>query len=103
MFDPKWCIVQDNEVHIKEILRWLIKEVYSASGDGDAIWYSKYYKIEDIKQLLIDVLKELDSNWKVVIDEYGLQAGIDQEGLIITNNENVWNNRPEWQQCSLCW
>ena len=42
----------DQVPHIKELINWLIAEVISAGGDGDALWYSHYYHVDEILPIL---------------------------------------------------
>ncbi len=90
-----------NDSKVKEILNWLIEEIQSAGGDGDGIWYSKYYNIKDIKTLLSDGL--LPKHWKIEEKNGELHVGENQEWLLITNNEHSFSSRPSWQQVSLVW
>jgi hypothetical protein len=46
----------DQVPHIKKLINWLIAEVISAGGDGDALWYSRFYSVDEI----FSILKECD-------------------------------------------
>jgi hypothetical protein len=98
----------NDEEHLENLLRWLIDEVMSAGGDGDAIWYSKYSPVEFILPHVEKINKELKLNWR--IDTRMAKDGANyiawhcgQEALIITNSKEMWDNRPSWQQCSVDW
>ena len=47
-----YCKVEDNKEHLKTLVKWLVAEVHSACGDGDSFWYSIFYDINDIYDLL---------------------------------------------------
>lgn len=97
MFDEEW--------HIKNLLRWLVQEVLSASGDGDAFWFSEHYFIDNLFPLIQEVNNELNLKWK--IDIYNRDGGNyiswheGQQCIIISNNEEQWNQRPDWTQCAI--
>ena len=92
-----------NEFHLEILLIWLLTEVRSAGGDGDAIWYSVRY---DIHQLL-PIIEKLNQKvkWKIEAKEEHdgkyIIWGDGQECVLITNSETMWNERPSWQQCSI--
>ena len=92
-----------NEDHLETLLNWLVREVRSSGGDGDAIWYSVFY---DVNQLL-PVVEKLNKkiNWQIELKENNdgkyIAWGDNQECVIITNSETMWNQRPFWQQVSI--
>lgn len=90
---------KDNE-HVKNLIKRLIDEVLSASGDGDAFWYSKYYDVKDIKQFIID--NNLLPKWWV-IKEFNkcILVGENQECLFITNDEESFKCRSPLYQVTL--
>ena len=98
-------IVDDrNKEHITTLLKWLVYEVKSACGDGDAIWYSKFYDINAILPLVEELNKEVEWNIDLVKMPCGreyISWGLNQEAMLITNDESMWNERPSWQQCSI--
>lgn len=101
MKDIQYCNISENKEHIISIIKWLIEDVLSAGGDGDGIWCSKYYSIEDIKALIINE-KLLPIGWWIQNrDANTFLIGEYQEWLMITNNLEIFNNRPIWQQVSL--
>jgi hypothetical protein len=89
-----------DEPHIKKLVEWMFKEVESSSGDGDGLWYSKYYNVEHILKLVYEYNDNQKLKWNVRYDENDQTIHImrDQESLTITNNENYYNNAPIWQQ-----
>ena len=105
----KYDIIDErNKNHIKTLLKWLFDEVVSAGGDGDAIWYSQFYSIENILEVVKEINNELKWKWEVDILENSdketyILWGEGQEAIIITNNEKMWKKRPSWQQCSICY
>jgi hypothetical protein len=98
----------NDEEHLENLLRWLIDEVMSAGGDGDAIWHSKYRTIDELLPFVAKINKELNLKWTIKINETPdgnayLSWHNGQEALIITNSKKMWDNRPSWQQCSIDW
>lgn len=90
----------DQVPHIKELINWLIAEVISAGGDGDALWYSRFYSVDEI----FSILKECDL-YDFTIDKQDnrITFGTGQEWLVITNDERDWVNAPSWQQVRICY
>ena len=98
-----YCNISTNKQHVLNILHWLIDGVLSSGGDGDGIWYSKFYSVADIKKLIEDE-KLLPGFWKMEFKEDGsLHLGDNQEWLTITNNEWDWTKRPSWQEVGVVW
>jgi hypothetical protein len=98
--------IRENQVpNVKKTLRFLVEEVWSAGGDGDAIWISKYYKIYDLIPILEEMNKEEWKEWwrisTVGHQKFGsyLLLEHDQESLIITNEDD--HPVPDWSQCTL--
>lgn len=98
--------IRENQVpNVKKTLRFLVEEVWSAGGDGDAIWISKYYKIYDLIPILEEMNKEEWKEWwrisTVGHHKFGsyLLLEHDQESLIITNEDD--RLVPNWSQCTL--
>lgn len=88
----------DQVPHIKELINWLIAEVISAGGDGDALWYSRYYHVDEI----LPILQECKIyDFSIDKKENSIIVGQHQEWLIITNNQEDWNNAPSWQQIKI--
>ena len=96
-----YCSVQNNKEHLITLIKWLIEEVGSSGGDGDALWYSKYYDVKDIKKLIIK--ENLCGKWwgPAFETEDTFCIGSNQEWLIITNNEESFKDRPPWTQCAI--
>jgi hypothetical protein len=99
-----YCNLDANKEHVIILLRWLVEEVLSAGGDGDGIWYSKYFDVAAIEKLIEDE-NLLPKFWKMTIskDSDSLSLGDNQEWLTITNIESEFTSRPVWQQVSLVW
>lgn len=101
----KYCNIDDgySRGHLLALIEWLVNEVGSAGGDGDAIWYSEFYWINDIFTLIQEHSNKQKYKWQISFDEEKGQIfyGENQEGLLITNNKEDFDNRPSWQQCSV--
>ena len=96
-----YCNIGENKEHIITLIKWLIEEVQSAGGDGDGLWYSKYFSVNSIKGL-IETEKLLPKYWKMEEKEGpSILLGENQEWLIITNDRNDYKNSPDWQQVTL--
>lgn len=96
-----YCTIQDEEKqHLLSLIDFLYKEVGGAGGDGDALWYSKYYDVADIKSLIEEYNSKTPFPWEIHYDKENkrLYWGANQEGMIITNNEELYKNAPSWQQ-----
>lgn len=94
------------DLHSKEhtinLIKWLIQEVLHSGGDGDGIWYSKYFDVKDIIKL-IEEEKLLPKFWEIKVGEKDASVGQDQEWLFITNEKEVFDRRPSWQQVAICY
>lgn len=68
----------------------------SSGGDGDGLWYSKFYNVKDLH----DIFKLLiPSFWKTKwLDDNTVSYGDDEEWLIVTNNKELYESAPSWQQ-----
>lgn len=98
----KYITIDDErKSHLLGLLNWLVKEVRSAGGDGDALWYSRYYNVNDILSLVKEVNDTFSHKWVIEFNENdkSILWGIDQEWIIITNNESDYKSAPSWQQC----
>ena len=97
-----YCDINDaNREHIKNLIRWIFNEVSSAGGDGDALWYSEYFNVEDILPLVEEVKEELGYKWNIKMGDMRLSCSFYQEGFCITNNKKDWDEAPSWQQVKI--
>lgn len=82
---------QYNKKIIKELLTFLINAVIAECGDGDALWYAKFAKIDEISALLIEE-QIMPKNWTIQKQtEDELIIGEHQEGIRITKNKNIFD------------
>jgi hypothetical protein len=88
-------IDDQNKEHLKNLLNWILNEVISAGGDGYALWYSRFYNIDEIFPIVEECNKY---EWKIEKHPDRIFWWKDQEGITITNNEQHWNDAPSWQQ-----
>ena len=107
-----YCGIKDRpeiKAHIKELILWLKDEVYSASGDGDALWYSTWFDVNEIYEFIRDEIDpELKAEnkyfrWELELRGDTLYWWDHEEALIITNDEETYKNAPSWQQCLIKW
>jgi hypothetical protein len=84
--------------HLLTFIKWLYDETISSGGDGDGLWYSYLYNVEDIFPLVQEVNNSLRFPWDIEIKDGTIYWGRGQEGLIITNNKTLYDQAPSWQQ-----
>ncbi len=97
-------IDERNRAHLLSLINWLCDEVLSACGDGDALWFSKYYAVADLSPLLEEVGRSRGNlGWH--LDSYDggrtVKWGAFQEGITVTNDEELFRKAPGWQQVLL--
>lgn len=93
-----YCIIEEDSSHIQKLIDWLIDEVVSAGGDGDALWYSRYF---DVEQLLPILEKYNKYNWTITKYDRRIILHDGQESLTVTNRQEDWDNAPIWQQVKI--
>jgi hypothetical protein len=94
--------VKANEIHIFSLLEFLHDEVMSSGGDGDALWYTRFYDIRDIERIVRDYNDEHSIGWDVdTVDDNTINWGIDQEWVTITNDLKTFNESPDWIQIKI--
>ncbi len=93
-------IDEDDKKHLLHLIDFIHNEVLRSGGDGDGLWYSEYYNVKDIFPIVIEWNNKLPYKWQNIdynnIDLISISR--DQEGFIITNNEEIYKNAPGWQQ-----
>jgi hypothetical protein len=98
----KYLTLRPNDEHLINIIKWLIDEVRRSGGDGDGLWYSKIYSMDDIKQFILDN-NLLPDYWRMDVENGVLSLGDNQEWLMITNDKYTFETRPPWTQVTLEW
>ncbi|MEK6880703.1 MAG: hypothetical protein AABY22_13885 [Nanoarchaeota archaeon] len=97
-----YCSINnENKQHLLKLIDWLFNEVISSGGDGDALWYSKYFDVKDILNLIKEYNEKLEHKWRIDFDETRklISWWDDQESVLITNNEEIYKSAPSWSQC----
>jgi hypothetical protein len=97
-----YCNINDfNKNHIKNLIDWLYKECVSAGGDGDALWYSRFFDVNDILVLVNEYNDQLKYKWAVELRENKktIVWWEGQQSIFITNDESVYTAAPKWEQC----
>jgi len=91
--------------HIKHLVDWLLSEVCSAGGDGDAIWIVKNIPLDYLRTLIQDeCLSARDLRFwtvgEIEEDEHGKRFSLanNQESLVFTTTEK---HVPPWSQCTI--
>ena len=92
--------------HIKRLIDWLLKEVMSSGGDGDATWVVKNLDLYRLRAFVQDeCLSNKEQRHWIVSDVRPTKNGgkrfslsNNQEALIITTDpEDI----PSWSQCTI--
>lgn len=94
-----FCSIEGCQIHLLKLIDWLYNEVKSAGGDGDALWYSKYYDTADLLPLVKEYNEGLKRKWTIDYTGGLIHWWNGQEGILITNKEEVYKSAPSWQQC----
>lgn len=91
--------------HIRKLIDWLLSEVGSAGGDGDATWVVKNVDIFQLRRFVQDeCLSNKDQRyWAVGEVEHNANGrrfslSNNQESLVITTSEE---DVPSWSQCTV--
>jgi|GEM_PF-6703625 hypothetical protein len=96
-----YCELHDKE-HIMKLISFLYDEVRSSSGDGDALWYSKFYNVKDIFPLIEEFNSKARFPWPdLTLNNDIISWQNNQESIFITNKKEHWDNQPSWQQISI--
>ena len=45
-------IDEDDKKHLLKLIEWILDEVLRAGGDGDALWYSRFYDVKEIFEIV---------------------------------------------------
>lgn len=99
-----YCSVEKDKRHILSLIEWIWNEVKSAGGDGDALWYSKYYNIKDLFPLINEFNNSQSYSFSVCeLSDNEILWWDNQESIVITNDQKRWDNKPDWQQVSIEW
>lgn len=97
-----YCSIdEEQKKHLLKLVDFLYCEVCSAGGDGDSLWYSRFYNVKDLLPIIEEYNDKLKFKWKIDTDDKNIYWGEHQEGMIITNDEEKFNNSPEWIQCKI--
>lgn len=105
----KYCNIDEElETHLLKIIDLLYTECISAGGDGDALWYSRFYDVKDLLLLVekynsslkfpFKIIKDSNDTINCIISEGTIRWENDQECIIITNDESLYVNWPKWGQ-----
>jgi hypothetical protein len=88
-----------NKEHIYKLIDFLYQEVLSSGGDGDALWYSKYYSLDDLLEVFQEFNDDYAVDWRFTeISDTGFNWGDNQEGITVTTSKEYFENSPDWMQ-----
>ena len=80
-----------------KIIDLLYTSVKEEGGDGDAIWLSKYTKLEDIIPMLEKYNEEHSTGWRIVLHgQNHISWGDNQEWVLITDSRGFYSDQPDW-------
>lgn len=98
--NTKFCDIDEwSKEHILKIIDLLYNECISAGGDGDAAWYSTHYNIKDIEPILKEYNNKLQFPFKIDWqDGRTITWSDNQEGIVITNDEEEYKSWPWYIQ-----
>lgn len=101
----KYREIKKDDEHFRNICKWIVAEVMSAGGDGDAMWHSKYYDAKEICEYIVSahIGKFPFTEYSKIesCEETYILSKEPETSIIITNNKEVFDSRPSWQQVSL--
>jgi hypothetical protein len=97
----KYLSANNNKEHILKLIDLLYNECLSAGGDGDALWYSRYYDVNDILPLVQEYNSKLKWPWKIELKDTHINWGDNQEWITITNSEEYYDASPFWIQMKI--
>jgi hypothetical protein len=93
----------DNEYRIIKMIEFLFEEVASSGGDGDAFWYTKYFKLEQIHSIIKRINDEKDWPYSIALKEDRIDVIRSHESIEITNSEKRFRTFPSWAQIVIQW
>lgn len=82
--------MKPDHTDILSILKFLHQKTIEDGGDGEAVWLTKFYELKDISYIIEH--ENIEPTWKIEINENYIRWFDDQEGIIITNNKNLYNS-----------
>jgi hypothetical protein len=94
--------------HIRDQARTIIDILYQSciaeGGDGDALWYSPNYSVEDILPLIKEYNDKLKYPWSIDFqkEEETILWGEQQEWVIITNDKKYYDTTG-WATLEIKW
>ena len=81
---------------IDKIIDLLFTSVVSEGGDGDAIWLSRFHTLEQIENHINEYDEKVNTGWKITKNGDTINWGHNQEYVVITTNEQYYNEAPDW-------
>lgn len=89
--------------HLVKLFDWLIDEVISASGDGDAFVLNSTYDYDTLKDSALAALgnHRISKWWRIEESEKNecFSLGDDQEWLTVYYKYDPHSHVPTWAQC----
>ncbi len=93
---------QQIKEHIIKLIDLLYNEVISAGGDGDALWYTRFFDLNEIKTIVKEYNDTNNIKWQINEDRPGTFTwGKGEEAAIFTDDINEFNSSPDWIQMKI--
>ena len=83
----------------ENMLSILSTAVLSEGGDGDALWYTRYFDLEDINESLQEY--KGPRGWRIEVLVDAISWGTGEEWVVITDNKERYDSAPDWIQMKI--
>jgi hypothetical protein len=83
----------------ENMLSLLSTAVLSEGGDGDALWYTRHFDVDDIYKSLQEYSGP--KGWRIEVLVDAISWGTGEEWVVITNSEERFNSSPDWIQMKI--
>jgi len=94
--------ISPNKDMIFSLLSFIHKEVVSSCGDGDALWYTRFFDIKDIFELVKEFNEVNSIGWEVYQNEpYEISWGKEQEWVMIVDDKKYFDGLPDTIQLKI--
>ena len=100
----KYTVNESSKTSILKLIDYLFNNVRDEGGDGDALWCSRFFDIEDIFILVKEYNNNLlEQKWDLKLENDMITWWLDQSYIQITNDVNLFKVYLETSQCSILW
>ena len=100
----KYTITEGSRDSILKLIDYLFNTVRDEGGDGDALWCSKFFDIEDIFLLVKEYNDNLlNQKWDLKLEDNEITWWLGQSYIVITNDVDSFKTYLDASQCSILW